>query len=102
MLPVVDENPVIPEPEEMAEQVICKARALLTMLDSLSVSWTQQKKKKRLVNQVKKILDERCYSEIGYDIKVCEKLNLWIGLSVQSNQKGKDTRRREKTPDFDD
>ena len=82
MLPVVDENPVIPEPEEMAEQVICKARALLTMLDSLSVSWTQQKKKKRLVNQVKKILDERCYSEIGYDIKVCEKLNLWIGLSV--------------------
>ena len=73
MLPVVNENPVIPEPEEMAEQVICKARALLTMLDSLSVPWTQQKKKKRLVNQVKKILDERCYSEIGYDIKVCEK-----------------------------
>ena len=73
MLPVVDENPVIPEPEEMAEQVICKARALLTMLDSLKVSWTQQKKKKRLIHQVNSVLNERCYSEIGYDIKVCEK-----------------------------
>ena len=73
MLPVVDEDPVIPEPEEMAEQVVCKARALLTMLEGMKVSWTKQSKKTKLIRQVNAILNERCFSEIGYDIKVCDK-----------------------------
>ena len=73
MLPVVAENPVIPEPEEMAEQVMCKSRALLTQLETMKVSWMQQQKKKKLIRQVNTVLNERCYSTIGYDIKVCEK-----------------------------
>ena len=73
MLPVVAENPVIPEPEEMAEQVMCKSRALLTQLETMKVSSLQQQKKKKLIRQVNTVLNERCYSTIGYDIKVCEK-----------------------------
>ena len=73
MLPVVDENPVIPELEEMAEQVTCKAQALLTMLDGMKVKWGKSQKKNKLIRQVHAILNERCFSEIGYDIKVCEK-----------------------------
>ena len=73
MLPVVDENPVIPEPEEMAEQVTCKAQALLTMLEGMKVKWGKSQKKSKLIRQVHAILNERCFSEIGYDIKVCEK-----------------------------
>lgn len=73
MLPVVNDNPVIPEPEEMAEQVICKSKALLTLLEGVKGGWSTQQKKKKLIREVYSICDERCYSEIGYDIKVCEK-----------------------------
>ena len=73
MLPVVNDNPVIPEPEEMAEQVICKAEALLMLLEGINVGFMRKQKKAKLIREIYSICDERCYSEIGYDIKVCEK-----------------------------
>ena len=73
MLPIVNNNPVIPEPEEMEEQVVCKARALLTMLASMNVGWRKAAKKKLLEKRIYDVTRERCYSEIGYDIRVCEK-----------------------------
>ena len=57
----------------MAEQVVCKAKALLMLLEGIKVGIWQKQKKAKLTHEIYSICDERCYSEIGYDIKVCEK-----------------------------
>ena len=73
MLPVVNNKPVLPDPEEMTEQVVRKAEALNVLLDSIRAGWGMNGKKKKLQRQVRSITEEVCVFEADSDICVCEK-----------------------------
>ena len=73
MLPMVGNNPIIPEPEEMEEQVSCKAEALLTMLASMNLGWRKGAKKKLLEKRIHDILKEKRPGDIDKDLRVCQK-----------------------------
>ena len=73
MLPVVNNKPVLPDPDEMIEQVERKAEALAVLLDSISVGWGMGGQKKKLQRQIRAIEEEECVFEADYDIRVCEK-----------------------------
>ena len=73
MLPVVNDKPVLPDPDEMIEQVERKAEALAVLLDSISVGWGMGGQKKKLQRQIRAIEEEECVFEADYDIRVCEK-----------------------------
>ena len=73
MLPVINDKPVLPDPEEMDEQVERKAEALEVLLTTLNLGWGKSGVKKRLQRQIRAVLDEKCSLEATHDIAVCEK-----------------------------
>ena len=73
MLPMVGNNPIIPEPEEMMEQVSCKTEALLTMLASMNLGWRKGAKKKSLEKRIHDVVKEKHSGDIEKDIRVCQK-----------------------------
>ena len=87
MLPVINDKPVLPDPEEMDEQVERKAEALEVLLTTLNLGWGKSGVKKKLQRQIRSVLDEKCSLEATHDIAVCEKCVWWGGLRRRAMKK---------------